>query len=326
MKRILLAVGTCATALLVAVNAAAQSQDYPNRPIRIVVPQAPGSGPDIVARAIGQKITESMGQQVIVENRAGANGIIGMEAVAKSKPDGYTLVHAVPSALTMNPYVYKKLPYDTFKDFVPVTQTADNPFGLLVNPGLPVRTVKELVALGRARPSQLDYASFGIGNQTHLAGELFALATNLKLTHVPYKGQTPAVTDLIGGQIALLFTPLPGAAQHIDSGKLRLLATCGEARDTIFTNAPTMRESGFPTVIITGWLGLLAPAGTPKEIVNHLQSDVAKHLQTAEMKDTFTRNGTKPVGSTPEQFERFIKSEAQKWSSVIKQAGLEFTQ
>ena len=186
--------------------------------------------------------------------------------------------------------------------------------------------MKELVALGRARPSQLDYASFGIGNQTHLAGELFALATNLKLTHVPYKGQTPAVTDLIGGQIALLFTPLPGAAQHIDSGKLRLLATCGEARDTIFTNAPTMRESGFPTVIITGWLGLLAPAGTPKEIVNHLQSDVAKHLQTAEMKDTFTRNGTKPVGSTPEQFERFIKSEAQKWSSVIKQAGLEFTQ
>jgi tripartite-type tricarboxylate transporter receptor subunit TctC len=327
MKHILFTASMSAAALLVAAGAMAQTpQDYPNRPIRIIVPQAAGSGPDIMARSIGQRLTEAWGQQVIVDNRPGANGIIGMEAAAKSKPDGYTLLLAVPSALTMNPYVYKQLPYDTFRDFAPISQAATNTFGLVVNPALPARSVRELVALGKARPGELNYGSFGIGNQTHLAGELFAAATKLKLTHVPYKGQTPAVTDLISGQVTLMFNPLPGTAQHVVSGKLRLLATCGEKRDSVFTEVPTMREAGYPSVIITGWSGLLAPAGVPREVLNRLQSEVARHLLSPNMKTTLAQQGAEPVGSTPDEFAAFIKSEAQKWSQVIKQAGLEFTQ
>jgi tripartite-type tricarboxylate transporter receptor subunit TctC len=314
----------CAAALLAATGAAAQT--YPARPIRIIVPQAPASGPDIMARTIAQKLTESWGQQVLVDNRPGANGIIGMEAVAKSKPDGYTLVMSVPSALTMNPYVYKQLPYDTFRDFTPITQTATNTFGLVVNPVLPAKTVKELVALGKARPGQLNYSSFGIGNQTHLAAELFSGVTGLKTVHVPYKGQTPAVTELVAGQVSFMFTPMPGAAGMVDAGKLRLLATCGEQRDATYKAAPTMREAGYPEVIITGWSGLLGPAGMPADVANRLQAEIARHLLTPEMRESIRKQGAEAVVSTPEQFAAFIKAEARKWSQVIKRAGLEFTQ
>ena len=300
--------------------------DYPNRPIRIIVAQAAGSGPDIMARVIGQKLTESWGQQVIVDNRPGANGIIGMEAAARSKPDGYNLLLAVPSALTMNPYVYKKLPYDTFRDFLPITQTATNTFGLVVNPALPARSVRELVALGKARPGQLDYGSFGVGNQTHLAGELFSAETRIKMGHIPYKGQTPAVTELLSGQVALMFTPMLGAAQYVAVGRLRLLATCGERRAAAFPDAPTMVESGYPTVVITGWTGLLAPAGVPMDVVNRLQAEVTRYLQLPEVKEALSRQGAEPVVSTPEQFAAFIKAESQKWSRVVRQAGLEFSQ
>jgi tripartite-type tricarboxylate transporter receptor subunit TctC len=315
----------CAAALLAAAGAAAQTP-YPVRPIRIIVPQAPASGPDIMARTIAQKLTESWGQPVLVDNRPGANGIIGMEAVAKSKPDGYTLVMSVPSALTMNPYVYKQLPYDTFRDFTPITQTATNTFGLVVNPVLPAKTVKELVALGKARPGQLNYSSFGIGNQTHLAAELFSGVTGLKTVHVPYKGQTPAVTELVAGQVSFMFTPMPGAAGMVDAGKLRLLATCGEQRDATYKAAPTMREAGYPEVIITGWSGLLGPAGMPADVANRLQAEIARHLLTPEMRESIRKQGAEAVVSTPEQFAAFIKAEARKWSQVIKRAGLEFTQ
>jgi len=317
---------TVAACILLLAAAGAAAQPYPARPIRIIVPQAPASGPDIMARQVAQKLTESWGQQVIVDNRPGANGIIGMEAVAKSKPDGYTLVMSVPSALTMNPYVYKQLPYDTFRDFVAITQTATNTFGLVVNPALPAKSVRELVALGKGRPGQLNYGSFGIGNQTHLAAELFSAATGLKTVHVPYKGQTPAVTELVAGQVSFMFTPMPGAASMVDAGRLRLLATCGEKRDAIFTNAPTMIEAGFPAVVITGWSGLLAPAGTPADVVNRLQAEIARHILAPELKEAMRKQGAEPVASTPQQFAAFIKSEAQKWSQVIKRAGLEDTQ
>ena len=317
---------TVAACILLLAAAGASAQPYPARPIRIIVPQAPASGPDIMARQVAQKLTESWGQQVIVDNRPGANGIIGMEAVAKSKPDGYTLVMSVPSALTMNPYVYKQLPYDTFRDFVAITQTATNTFGLVVNPALPAKSVRELVALGKGRPGQLNYGSFGIGNQTHLAAELFSAATGLKTVHVPYKGQTPAVTELVAGQVSFMFTPMPGAASMVDAGRLRLLATCGEKRDAIFTNAPTMIEAGFPAVVITGWSGLLAPAGTPADVVNRLQAEIARHILAPELKEAMRKQGAEPVASTPQQFAAFIKSEAQKWSQVIKRAGLEYTQ
>jgi tripartite-type tricarboxylate transporter receptor subunit TctC len=312
---------------LVASNSAAQTRpDYPARPIRIIVAQAPGSGPDILARIIGQKLTESWGQQVIIDNRPGANGIIGMEAAAKSKPDGYNLVHAVPSALTMNPYVYKKLPYDTFRDFVAITQTATKTFGLVINPALPVKSVKDLVALGKARPGELNFGSFGLGNQTHLASELFAVATKIKMVHVPYKGQTPAIVELIGGQVALMFTPMLGAAQHVATGKLRLLATCAEIRSPAFPETPTMLEAGFPTVIITGWTGLLAPTGAPQDVIQRLQREIAKYLLSPDLKELLSRQGAEPVASTPEQFTAFVRSEADKWSKVIRQAGLESTQ
>jgi tripartite-type tricarboxylate transporter receptor subunit TctC len=306
--------------------ASAAEQPYPNRPVRIIVAQAPGSGPDIIARTIAQKLTESWGQQVIVDNRPGANGIIGLDAAAKSKPDGYTITLAVPSALTMNPYVYKALPYDTFRDFVPITQTATNTFGLFVNPSLPVKSVKELVALARSRPKELPYGSYGVGNQTHLAAELFSSEAKLRLLHVPYKGQTPAVAELISGQIALLFSAMPGTAPYAQAGRLRLLATCGLTRDAVFSQVPTMVESGYPSVVITGWTGLLAPAGTPHEIVTRLQAEVRKHLLSPELKQSLTRQGSEPVGSTPEEFAAFIKAEANKWSRVIKQAGLEYSQ
>jgi tripartite-type tricarboxylate transporter receptor subunit TctC len=306
--------------------AAAAEPEYPNRPIRLIVAQAPGSGPDILARLIGQKLTESWGQQVIVDNRPGANGIIGMEAAAKSKPDGYTILIAVPSALTMNPYVYKSLPYDTFRDFTPITQTATNTFGLFVNNALPARSVKELVALARSRPKELPYGSYGVGNQTHLAAELFAAEAKLKLLHVPYKGQTPAVSELLSGQVALLFSAMPGTAPYVETGRLRLLATCGEKRDAIFADVPTMVEAGYPSVIITGWTGLLGPAGMPRDAVARIQTEVRKQLLAPELKEVLTKQGSAPVASTPEQFAAFIKSEAEKWSRVIRQAGLEKTQ
>jgi tripartite-type tricarboxylate transporter receptor subunit TctC len=306
--------------------ATGSGQAYPTRPIRLIVAQAPGSGPDIIARLIGQKLTESWGQQVIVDNRPGANGIIGLEAAAKSKPDGYTILIAVPSALTMNPYVYKSLPYDTFRDFAPITQTATNTFGLFINPALPVKSVKELVALARSRPKELNYGSYGVGNQTHLAAELFANEAKLRLLHVPYKGQTPAVTELISGQVALIFSAMPGTAQYVDTGRLRLLATCGEKRDAVFSKVPTMVEAGYPSVIITGWTGLLGPAGMPRDAVARLQAEVRKHLLAPELKENLTKQGSEPVGSTPEEFTAFIKAEANKWSRVIKQAGLEYSQ
>ena len=324
MKPIIVYATLCAASIVAAASATAQT--YPARPIRIIVPQAPASGPDIMARQVAQKLTESWGQQVVVDNRPGANGIIGMEAVAKSKPDGYTLVMSVPSALTMNPYVYKQLPYDTFRDFVAITQTALNTFGLVVNPTLPARSAKQLVALGKAHPGQLNYGSFGIGNQTHLAAELFSQATGLKTVHVPYKGQTPAVTELVAGQVSFMFTPMPGAAGMVDAGKLRLLATCGEKRDALYSSVPTMLESGYPAVIITGWTGLLAPAGTPGELVSRLQAEISRHILSPELKESIRKQGAEPVGSTPREFAAFIKSEAKKWSQVIKRAGLEFTQ
>jgi tripartite-type tricarboxylate transporter receptor subunit TctC len=311
------AVSTCA-----AEPVAAQTPDYPNRPVRIVVPQAAGGGVDIVARAIAQKLTESWGQQVIVDNRPGANGIIGIEAVARSKPDGYTIAAPFTSVLTINPFVYKSLPYDAFRDFAPIMQSVNNIIVLVVNPYLPVRSVKQLVALGKSRPGDLIYGSFGVGNLTHLAAELLRLETGLKMVHVPYKGETPAVTDLIAGQYVLLFATSAGVNAHIKAGRLRLLATGGEKRAAAYPDTPTMGEAGYPNASVTGWSGLVAPAGTPPEIVRKFQRDAARHVRSPELGERLTALGAEPVGSTPEEFTAFIKSEADKWSRVIREAGI----
>lgn len=296
--------------------------DYPARPVRIVVPQPAGGGVDIYTRAISQKLAETWGQQIIVDNRPGANGIIAIEQIIKAKPDGYTLVTGFTSVLTINPHVYKSLPYDTLRDLAPVTQLVSNTMVLAVHPHLPVRSVKELVALSKSRPGDLMYGSFGIGNLTHLAGELLRLEAGLKMVHVPYKGETPAITETISGQVALLFATSVGVAAHIQSGRLRLLATCGEERAKAFPGTPTMIESGLPGVVVTGWGGFLAPAGTPREIVEKVQRDAARHLQGAELRERLGGIGSEPIASTPDAFAAFLKGELEKWERVSKVAGI----
>lgn len=316
-------------ALAVSTSLWAQSrvaQDYPSHPIRLIVPQAAGSGVDLMTRIIAQKLTESFGKQVVVDNRPGANGIIGLEAAVKSKPDGYTMVLGVPSSLTMNPFIYKSLPYDTFRDFAPVIQTSTNTFGMVVNPSLPVRTVKDVVMLAKSRPGQLMHGSFGTGNMTHLAAELFSQQTGVKLLHVPFKGETPSLVALLSGEIALMLTPMQAFAPYVRAGKLKLLATCGELRSIAFPEAPSVTEVGYPNMVMTGWSGILAPAGTPHDIINRMQQEVARQLLVPETRDNLIQQGAEPVASSPEQFAAFIKSEAAKWSKVIRAAGLEHTQ
>jgi tripartite-type tricarboxylate transporter receptor subunit TctC len=312
--------------MLFVLAGSAAAQEYPARIIRIVVAQAPSSGPDLTARALGQKLTESWGQPVIVDNRPGANGIIGGEMVAKAKPDGYTLLLGVPSAMTVNQFVYRKMPYDPVRDLAPVTQIATNTFGVIVNGSLPASSIKTLVALAKARPGELIYASAGIGNLTHLAGELFAQATGTRMLHVPYKGTTPAQVDVMSGQAALMFVSMRGIAEHVDAGKVRLLATMGERRDPAFPKSPTLVESGYPGLVVVGWNGLLAPAGTPPAIVTKLSREIGRHLSVPEFRDRMAKLGADPSPSTPEAFGAFIKAEAAKWHKVIRAVGLEHSQ
>jgi tripartite-type tricarboxylate transporter receptor subunit TctC len=300
----------------------AVAQQYPARPVRIVIPTAAGGGVDIYTRAISQKLAETWGQQILVDNRPGANGIIALEQVIKAKPDGYTLLAAFTSVLTINPHVYKSLPYDTFRDLAPITQTVSNTIVLVVHPNLPARSVKELVALGKSRAGELNYGSFGIGNLTHLAAELMRTEAGLKMVHVPYKGETPAITETISGQVALLFATSVGVASHIGTGRLRLLATCGETRAAAFPDTPTMVESGLPKVVVTGWGGTLAPASTPREILEKVQRDTARHLQAGDLRERLAAMGSDPVGSTPDQFGAFLRSETEKWERVSKVAGI----
>ena len=315
--------GSLAIAVLVAsLPAYAQRADYPNRPVRIIVPQTAGGGVDVVARLVAQKLGETWGQQVIVDNRPGANGIIGIEAVAKSKPDGYTVAAAFTSVLTINNHVYKSLPYDPFRDFVPITQNVTNTIVLAVHPSLPARSVKELVALGRSQPGDLAYGSFGVGNMTHLAGELMRLETKLKMNHVPYKGESPAVTALMGGQVMLIWATSAGIVPQVRNGRLRMLATGGDQRTSAFPDTPTMIELGYPNVRVTGWGAYLAPAGTPQDIVDKFHRDASRHLLAPDMREKLSAAGAEPVGSSPAELAAFMKSESDKWLRVTQQAGI----
>ena len=307
-------------------SGAAIAQEFPSRLIRIVVAQAPSSGPDLVGRTLAAKFTEAWGQQAIVDNRAGANGIIGGDVVAKAKPDGYTLLVGASSAITMNPFVYKSLPHDPLRDLVPVSQTASNVMALVVAPTLPAPNVKTLVALAKSRPGEIVFASAGIGNLTHLSAELFASTAGVKLVHAPYKGSTPAWIDLMSGQVALMFTTTQGIAPHIDNGKLKLLATCSEKRASAFPQTPTLIESGYAGLVMTGWTGLFAPAGTPAEIVAKLSREVVRVLSLPDIRERMASQGSEAVASTPENFSAFVKAEAAKWQKVIRAAGLEHTQ
>ena len=318
-RRVLLG---CALALPLA----GAAEDYPSRPIRIITPNAAGSSVDLLARLIGQKVGASLGQQFVVDARPGANGMIAMDAAAKAKPDGYTLAMAVPSSMTVNQFIYKAMPYKPLTDLTPITQATRFTFALVVNPGMPANSVAELIALNKRTPGGLNYSSSGVGNLTHLAAELLASNAGVKFNHVPNKGESPALIDVMGGQTAFMITTLPSVVPHIRSGQLRLLAVCGSVRAPGFPDTPTMAEAGFPEVLVVGWSGVVGPAGLAPEITHKLQREIANQLLAPDARDSLSKQGAEPVGSTPEQFAAFLKTEADKWSRVVKLAGLSFSE
>jgi tripartite-type tricarboxylate transporter receptor subunit TctC len=299
------------------------AQDFPGRPVRVIVSQGAGSSTDIQGRLIAQKLSQVWGQQVYVENKPGANGILGMQEVAKAKPDGYTLGTAAPSAMTYNQFIYKNLPYRPAEDFVPVTQISTLTFALVAKPALQADSVKELVALANQKPDELTYSSPGIGNLAHLGAALFATEAGIKVRHIPNKGDAGALTDLISGNTDFMISTLPSMLPHIKSGKLKLLAVAGRARSPLFPNTPTIAESGYPRVVIEGWVGMIAPAGTPANLVSKIQGEAARQLQLPEVKEYFSKQGSDPVGSTPEAFAAFIKAETSKWQRVIEASGIQ---
>lgn len=313
-------------ASLTTVHAQSRPVGYPERPVRFVVAQAAGSGVDLLTRIVARKLSDSYGQQFIVENRPGANGIIGLESAAKAKPDGYTFAMGWPGSIVLNLFIYKSLPYDTFRDFAPVIQTSTNTFGFVVNPALPARSVKDVATLAKKLPGEMRYGSFGAGNMTHLTAELFAQSSGTQLLHVPFKGETPSLVAVLGGEIGVMMTPMQAFAPYVRNGRLRLLATMGEKRSAAFPDAPTMIEAGYRDMTISGWSGILAPTGTPADIVNRMQQEVARILQVPETRDYLIQQGADPIASSPQQFAAFIKAEAAKWSRVIKAVGLAHTQ
>lgn len=314
--------GVALAALLVCAASHVSAQGYPGRPVRIIVPFAAGGGTDIVARTVGAKLGEGLGQTVVVDNRAGAGGAIGTELAAKSTGDGYTLLLGSNGPLAIIPGLHAKLPYDPLRDFAPVALITTMPFLMVVHPSLPVRTVQQLIALAKARPGQLNYASPGSGSTTHLAAELFKAMTNVNIVHVPYKGVAPAATDLISGQVQLLSGDLNTLMPHVKSGKMRPLAVTGAARSTLLPDMPTISEAGVPGYEASGWFGVLAPAATPQEIVRRLNSEIVKGLATAELRQRLAGLGGEVAGGTPEQFAAHLRQEIGKWGKLIRAIGL----
>jgi tripartite-type tricarboxylate transporter receptor subunit TctC len=310
-----------ATALLAA-SFAAPGQTFPVKPLRLVVPFVPGGSTDLIARILAQKLDEALGQQVLVENRAGAAGNIGVEYVAKSAPDGYTLIFGHVGTFGFGPSLYNKLPYDPVRDFAPIALFAMVPNMLVVHPSLPAKSVKELVALAKAKPGQLNYGSSGNGSASHLATEYFKLLSKTDITAIPYKGTGPLVTDLIAGQTSLTITGVPPLYPHVQSGRLRALAVGSVKRLALMPQLPTIAEAGVPGYESSTWFGPLAPAKTPREIVARLNAELMKILQRADVRARFAAEGVEPLGSTPEDFGAYIKSEIERWGRVIKAAGV----
>ena len=299
----------------------AHAQDYPSRPVRIVVPFAPGGPNDIIVRLVAQKLTETWGQPFLVENRPGAGGNIGTDFVAKAAPDGYTLLSVGPGSLIINPLI-GKVPYDTTRDFAPVTLMARAPNALVAHPSLPARSVKDLIALARSQPGRVNYGSGGNGSTPHLAGALFAAMAGIELTHIPYKGTAPAMADLIGGQVQIAFLGIPTVLPHVKSGKLRALAVTGRSRSLELPGVSTVDEAGVPGYELSPWYGLLAPAGVPREIVARLAAEVTKSVRAAEIRDKLAVQGAEVAGGTPEEFTAVLQADTLTWSRVIKDTGI----
>jgi tripartite-type tricarboxylate transporter receptor subunit TctC len=294
------------------------AQQYPSKPVRLIVPFAPGGPADIQARLIGPKLTEAWGQPVVVENRAGGNTIIATELTARAEPDGHTVL--VNSAgFAINTSLYAKLPYDSLRDFAPVTQLTSGPAIVVVHPSLPVRSVKELIQLARSRPGQLTYASAGLPSQ--LAVELFKVTTGTDLVHVPYKGAAPAMIDLIAGHVQVSFPTIIGAFSHVQAGRLRALATTGAKRTPAAPDLPTMIEAGVPGYVAANWFGTVVPAKTPTAIVAKLSQEIARALRLPDVSERLLVQGMEPTSSTPEEFSAYIRSEMTKWARVVKASG-----
>jgi len=298
----------------------ALAAEYPTKPIRLIVGFAPGGGTDTTARAIGSKLSELLGQQIIIDNRPGAAGNIAAELVAKATPDGYTLLMGTIAALAINPSLYTtKLPFDSIKDFAPITQAVDSTNILSLHPSVPANSVKELIALAKAKP--LNYGSSGVGGTGHLAGELFNTMAGVKMTHIPYKGGGPAMIDLVGGQVQLVFATAASAVPQIKAGKIKGLAVTTAKRSALMPNLPTISEAGLPGFDANNWYGVLAPAKTPRPIILRLNSEIAKVLAMPDVKNFLFNQGLDPAPGTPEQFGAYIKSEMTKWAKVVKASG-----
>jgi len=307
-----------------AVETGVQAQAaYPTRPIRMIVPFTPGGSTDILGRAIGQALNDAWRQPVIIENKPGAGGAIGAEAAAKAAPDGYTLFMGHIGTLAVNPTLYAKLPYDAVKDFAPVALVAMVPNVLVVNPGVPARTVSELIALAKAKPGTLNCSSGGAGSAAHLAIEYFKLATGTDIVHVPYKGTAPAVTDLIGGQVSMTMTGLPPLLQHIRAGKLRALGVASSARLPQIPDVPTIAEAGVAGFEATQWYGVVAPARTPAAIVDQLAAEIRRSLSQPDLKKRLEDEGAQPANMGPAEFQKLIRTEIERWGKVIRAANIQ---
>jgi len=296
------------------------AQGYPAKPVRFIVPYPPGGGTDLLARTLGAKISEPLGQQVVVENRSGAQGNIGTSVAAKSPPDGYTILLSYVGTFAINPWLYQNVGYDPLKDFSHVSLATVQPYVVVVNPGVPVKNLKELADLARSRPDRLTFASSAAAGQ--LAGELFKILTNTKMLHIPYKGAGPAVIDLIGGHVDLMFASPTSSIPQVKGGKLRALAVTAPARISALPDVPTSKESGFPDFEISGWYGVAAPANTPRDIVMRLNSEFARALKSKDVREHLLTDGLEAKSSSPEEMAAFVKSEFDRWGKVVKASGM----
>jgi len=311
-----------AAALAAACAAPAFAQTYPTKPVRIIVPFPPGQASDVIARLVGQKMSENLGQQVVVDNRVGAGGNIGSDMGAKAPPDGYTLTMAT-AALPISASVYAKLPFDPVKDFATVTLMTVTPLVLIVHPALPVKNVKELVALARSRPGQLNFASSGMGTSHHLSGEMLRTVTGVNIVHVPYKGSQAAHIDLMSGQVAMMFDNILPVRPMVQAGKLKALAVTTPQRSPALPDVPTIAEAGLPNFEAVAWFGMLAPAGTPRDIVTKLNGEIVRVLKLPDVNERLSGMGAIVVGSTPDEFATWMRNEVAKWAKVVKAAGVQ---
>lgn len=313
----------CIAALWSAFSVAAdkgQAGDYPNRSVRFIVPYTPGAINDFIARLVAQKLTDAWGRQVVVDNRAGAGTQIGTDLVAKANPDGYTLLLA-PTAFAVNVSLYPKLPYDSVRDFAAVTQIGSAPFLLVCNPALPVKSVKELIVLAKAKPGQLSYASTGSGGSAHLMGEMLKSAAGVDMAHIPYKGLAPGLADMLAGQVNCTFGSQVAVGAHIKSGRLRVLAITSSVRSKAAPEVPTVAESGYPNYNGTGWWGILVPVATPKPVVAKVNVDIVRLLNMSEVRERLLSQGVEIAATTPEQFTKFIPAEIARWGKAVKLSG-----